>query len=152
MDAAWLGEDEHGVWLGSRVGETVTRDGSPVFQVREDALHLVPRSGVWWTVWFSFGRQTYVDVCVPAVFDDDRGEVRFVDLDLDVVQSLTDGVVRFEDEDELVAHAAEYDYPPHLAIGARASADAVALMLREQRGPFAPGVTERWWSALVEQR
>ena len=115
-----------------------------MFDLDRDALHLIP-SGVWWTVWFT-ERETYVDVCTPAAVGPD--EISFVDLDLDVV--LEDGALRLEDEDELELHRLRYGYPEHLVIGARAAAAAVAQMIEDGRGPFAPGVAERWWSA-VEQ-
>lgn len=148
IDAFRLGVDDHGTWLGSAAGATVRRDGVALFDVEHDALHLVPGGGVWWTVWFN-QLVTYVDVCVPAV---DEGDViSFVDLDLDVIRDEATGLVRLEDEDELEQHVVELGYPPHLLIGARASAAAVAAMLSEERGPFATGVVERWWEALEER-
>ena len=145
IETGRLGVDEHGVWLASRRGSVVRRDGSPVFELDRDALHLIP-AGVWWTVWFT-DRQTYVDICTPAVFGDE--EIAFVDLDLDVIRD-ADGV-RLDDLDELERHAVELAYPPHLVIGAHAAAAAVTCMVEEGRGPFAPGVTDRWWSHLDAQ-
>jgi protein associated with RNAse G/E len=116
---AWLdrlGEDEHGVWLGSPTG-TVWQRGS------EPGVHLPPSvtlipPGVGWVAAFNAEPakyEMYVDLCTVPTWSGD--EVRMVDLDLDVVRYRADGAVRLLDQDEFVEHQAEFAYPEALVRG-----------------------------------
>ena len=116
-----LGEDEHGIWLGSPAGGTWTRANGTVYTNRQ-AQVLNCNAGRWWTATFNAApavTEIYVDVSAPAVIED--GLVRLVDLDLDV-RRLRDGTVRIEDEDEFDEHRIRYGYPADVVAAARAAA------------------------------
>lgn len=119
-----LGEDEHGLWLGSPAGGTWERANGRVYTNRQ-AQVLNCNAGRWWTATFNAipaGTEIYVDVSAPAAIED--GLVRLVDLDLDV-RRLRDGTVRIEDEDEFADHQARFGYPPEVVAAAREAADWV---------------------------
>jgi uncharacterized protein len=120
-----LGEDEHGLWLGSPAGGTWQRANGRVYTNRQaQVLNCNPDR--WWTATFNeVPAQTaiYVDVSTPAhIFD---GQVTAIDLDLDV-RRLRDGTVLVEDEDEFADHQVRYGYPAEVIAAARSAADWLA--------------------------
>ncbi|MFE3515865.1 DUF402 domain-containing protein [Streptomyces sp. NPDC059166] len=110
--AVRLGEDEHGVWLGTARGVPVEASGGG-WANRFDHVLLVPR-GRWWIATFCAapGPELYVDVCTVPEWGEDGGTtvLRTVDLDLDVVRP-PGGEAYTEDEDEFAEHRLSYGYP-----------------------------------------
>jgi protein associated with RNAse G/E len=120
-----LGEDEHGLWLGSPAGGTWRRANGRVY-TNKQAQVLNCNADRWWTATFNDAPATtaiYVDVSTPAVIED--GLVTSVDLDLDV-RLFRSGGVKVEDEDEFADHQVRYGYPADVIANARATADWLA--------------------------
>ncbi|MEW2437295.1 DUF402 domain-containing protein [Streptomyces caniferus] len=148
--AARLGEDEHGVWLGTAQGVPVNSDmGSRTG--RYAYVMLIPR-GQWWTATFCAdpGPEMYCDVCTVPEWNADETVLRTVDLDLDVVRP-RGGEVHIEDEDEFAEHRVSYGYPDSVVAKARETCEWLAEVGRregEAGEPFTS--TYRHWLGLVE--
>lgn len=147
FDAAYLGLDLHGDWVGIPAGTPMARPGAE-FVPPVDSVLLAPADGEGWLGTFyapGFRVSVYVDVTTPPVWDGDV--LRAVDLDLDVVRGET-GRVWIDDEDEFARHRIELGYPDELAAAAAYSCDEVHRRVREASGPFAPGIAARWLDVL----
>ncbi|PBC85936.1 MULTISPECIES: DUF402 domain-containing protein [unclassified Streptomyces] len=154
LSAQWtatrLGEDEHGVWLGTAQGVPVTSNtGSRTS--RYAYVMLIPR-GQWWTATFCAdpGPEMYCDVCTVPEWNADETVLRTVDLDLDVVRP-RGGEVHIEDEDEFAEHRVSYGYPDNVVVKARETCEWLAEVGRREGEvvePFAS--TYRHWLGLVE--
>ena len=85
FEGIFLGEDEHGEWLGFPVGTHNHRPGLE-FHSAVACVTLVPRTGWHLPTFHTPGIwcDLYVDVSTPAVWDGDV--LRAVDLDLDVIR------------------------------------------------------------------
>lgn len=140
-----LGEDEHGVWLGSRPGGRWRRDGGPWVTVHGPRLMVAPRDR-WWTARFNSESDSrteiYCDVtAVPTWTADD--ELTIVDLDLDVVRLRAGGEVRLLDEDEFAEHRVRYGYPAEVASQAVATSVWLLDALTTGVEPFG-GAADRY--------
>ncbi|TDD46401.1 DUF402 domain-containing protein [Kribbella antibiotica] len=125
MDAVHLGEDEHGLWVGTRPGQRAQRSDGSWTTVDHHRVRLFPR-GQWWSALFNdepHRTRIYCDITMPPVFGVDT--VTAVDLDLDI-RLLRDGTIRVMDEDEFAAHQVRYAYPPQVIATARATCDWLA--------------------------
>lgn len=82
-------------------------------------------------------RACYCNICRPATLavTADGPEVRFVDLDIDVLVQ-PDGACVVTDEDEFARHAARYGYPPEVQEAAQAAVAALLAAVRGRRPPF----------------
>jgi protein associated with RNAse G/E len=78
-------------------------------------------------------RSHYVNIALPSTWSD--GVLRFVDLDLDVIQVI-DGTVRLDDEDEFEEHRVTLRYPPEVVDRARAAFTAVQELVHRRAWPF----------------
>lgn len=120
LDSIKLGEDEHGLWVGSTPGSRGQRaDGSWV-SIDHHRVRLFPR-GQWWSALFNDSPHTtevYCDITMPASFT--ANSVTAVDLDLDV-RRMRDGSVQVMDEDEFAHHQVKYAYPADVIATARAT-------------------------------
>lgn len=151
--AVRLGEDRHGVWLGTARGVPVASD-SGGWTARFAQVTLVPR-GEWWTATFCAapGPEVYCDVCTVPEWSPDGTVLRMVDLDLDVVR-FRGGDAYAKDEDEFAVHREEFGYPDGLVEEARRTcARLLEACRREGPGgggaePFASAF--RPWLGLVE--
>jgi protein associated with RNAse G/E len=125
-----LGEDEHGLWVGSLPGGLGRRGDGRWVTIDHTRVRLFPR-GAWWSALFNdepHETAVYCDITTPAeIVHDDLGvqTVTTVDLDLDV-RRMRDGTVRVLDEDEFAAHQVKYGYPQRVVDTARATCDWVA--------------------------
>ncbi|MEV6967062.1 DUF402 domain-containing protein [Hamadaea sp. NPDC051192] len=133
-----LGEDEHGVWLGSPPGGTWRRDGGPWVTVHGPRLMVAPRDR-WWTARFNSESDSrtavYCDVtAIPEWTAAD--ELTIVDLDLDVIRLRTTGEVSLLDEDEFLLHTAKYAYPEAVVAAARSSASWLLSAVANFDEPF----------------
>jgi len=137
-ELTYLGEDEHGVWLGSPPGGQWRRADGPWVPVDRDRLLVVPRDR-WWTARFNndlnYHTAIYADVTmVPVWLSAD--ELDIVDLDLDVVRATGTGEVRLLDEDEFAEHQIRYGYPQEVIDAARASAKWLIAAMTAGDEPF----------------
>lgn len=146
-NALLLGEDEHGVWLGARAGETMRRGLEPPIVFPQAFVMLFPRDG-WWTGSFNakpHKTEIYCDIAsVPSWPDPDT--VTMVDLDLDVIRK-RDGRVILDDADEFAEHQVRFGYPPEVIEAAQSSADRLMAAVRENAEPFAS--VYRGWLARM---
>ena len=155
FEATYLGEDEHGHWLGISPGTHFHRP-TYEFTGSNTQVTLLPRGHAWWVAtfhdddgpprqaWASLGDapvEVYVDMTTPAALD--ATTVRCTDLDLDVVRG-TGGVVIVDDEDEFAEHRVTYGYPPDVIAAAEAACDDVRRMAVQRIPPF-DGVAPRVW-------
>jgi len=86
---------------------------------------------MWYEDWRP--RSHYVNIATPSTWAD--GVLRFVDLDLDVIQR-ADGTVILDDEDEFEDHRVTLAYPPELVARARAAATQVQALAAARAWPF----------------
>lgn len=153
LSAQWtavrLGEDEHGVWLGTAQGVPV-RSATGSRTSRFAYVMLVPPDK-WWTATFCAdpGPEMYCDVCTVPEWSADGTVLHMVDLDLDVVRP-HGGEAHIEDEEQFAEHRVRYGYPDSVVGKARQTCE----WLREagRRGgegvePFASAY--RHWLGLI---
>lgn len=162
FDGVFLGEDEHGEWLGVPRGTRHHRPGHE-FHSLVDTVTLVPNGG-WYAATFhapGMWCHLYIDVATPARWDGDV--LRMVDLDLDVVrladplpESARDAAmvagreadeIYVDDEDEFAEHQVAFGYPPEVVAGAQASCDRLVAAVRAGLPPY-DGSHQRWLDAL----
>jgi len=144
----YLGEDEHGIWVGARAGSTTQRGSEPPIVLDQPFVELIP-NGQWWTAVFNgapASTEVYCDIATPAQWRDD-GEVTMVDLDLDVVRMRADQRVLLLDEDEFAEHQVRYGYPREVIRQAERAAAWLQAAIRAHEEPF--GRTYRYWLAQV---
>lgn len=152
FDTDWLGDDEHGVWLGIALGCVAT---SPLGSFAWDriAVMLIPYDEPWTAQFMTpatgptmTDHLVYVDITTPAAWNGDT--VTMVDLDLDVVRS-ADGSVFVDDEDEFAEHAANWEYPAEVVSLAEKSCATTVARLAEEREPF--GAVGAAWLTRAQQ-
>jgi uncharacterized protein len=153
FDAVWLGNDEHGDWIGIPTGTAMSRPGMQVVTAN-DQVGLSPARSTadgegWWVATFHgpgghHGIAVYVDIATPPVWD--GSTVRMVDLDLDVIRG-REGDVVVDDEDEFAEHQVELGYPSEVVALAQASCDRVRVAVREEEPPY-DGSHEPWLALL----
>jgi protein associated with RNAse G/E len=148
-DMVYLGEDEHGVWLGGPAGTTIQRGHEPAKQWPSPFVQLIARDR-WWTLFFngdhSEAYRIYVDVITPAAWPAGN-RVEMIDLDLDVVLH-HDRSVEVLDEDEFLAHSELFAYPDSLVNRARTAAAELVLKVEAGEEPF--GSAGEAWLRLIE--
>lgn len=153
LDAVYLGNDEHGQWIGAPAGTLNARPGAQ-FVSEVDSVSLVPpgdgelvthiatfhRPGIWCRV--------YVDITTPARWD--GALLRAVDLDLDVIRGDT-GRVWVDDEDEFADHRVSLGYPDDIVAAALASCARVHAAVATEAPPY-DGAAEAWLTRLGSLR
>src|ERR1700754_4837812 len=118
VEAIRLGEDEHGLWVGSLPGTKGQRADGSWTPIDHHRVRLFPR-GQWWSALFNddpHATAIYCDITMPAEFGVDT--VTTVDLDLDI-RLMRDGTIRVMDEDEFQLHQIKYNYPPQVVATAQ---------------------------------
>ena len=144
----YLGADEHGDWVGARLG-TACRRGDASYDAHADWVTLLPRAA-WWRAGFydpPVSTATYVDIATPPVWE--GACVTCVDLDLDVVVQ-ADGELVVADEDEFDEHRVSLSYPDEVVTSAEASLAWVRAAVLAGTPPF-DGSHEPWLAALRAQ-
>ena len=148
FDGIYLGEDEHGEWIGHPVGTAFARPGKG-WVADWDSVSLIPHRDA--AHFAAFNRpngrvssQIYVDMCTPPMWQDST--VTCIDLDLDVVKKF-DGSVYIDDQDEFEHHQLEFGYPPEIISMTEDSAERVYLAVKEGRAPY-DATPERWFEVL----
>jgi protein associated with RNAse G/E len=143
-----LGEDEHGVWLGTPAGTPVYRGEMPSAPAASANVLLVPNAG-WWTGCFNaepHRTEVYCDVTTVPTWPS-SAEVTMVDLDLDVRRRRT-GAVELLDEGEFAEHRVRFDYPDDIVTGALAAAQWLLAAVRDRVEPFGAAY-EPWLAKLA---
>ncbi|GAA4995676.1 hypothetical protein GCM10023317_24990 [Actinopolymorpha pittospori] len=137
-----LGEDDAGIWLGTRRGNQIESPSSPTSPgASQDSITLFPRKLGWSARWYSeratVGRAskycTYVDITTPPEVSET--DVQLVDLDLDVVKTW-DGEVALLDEDEFEHNRLARGYPVRVVRDALKSESNVREALLGHTFPF----------------
>ncbi|HEU4948366.1 MAG TPA: DUF402 domain-containing protein [Kribbella sp.] len=125
LESIRLGEDQHGLWVGSVPGSRSRRGDGSWITIEHTRVRLFPR-GKWWSALFNdepHQTAVYCDITTPATFS--LNAVTTVDLDLDI-RRMRDGSVLVVDEDEFAEHQVKYRYPREVIASAQASCDWVA--------------------------
>jgi hypothetical protein len=156
----YLGEDEHGEWLGFPAGTAFSRPGmdhaSPNDQV---VLVPTPVAGErpWWLAcfhapggraWALLGDSPvwmYADIATPAAWSGDV--LHAVDLDLDVVRGFSGRVV-VDDEDEFAEHRVRFGYPDEVVVAAEEACRALRAAAVERNAPFDESTPQGWLGLL----
>jgi protein associated with RNAse G/E len=147
-EGRFLGEDEHGVWVGARPGNRMYKGTGPILTGRYPIVWCLPRDG-WFLAHYLVGHpdlDIYIDIAAPAVWSD--RSVKVVDLDLDVIVWNDGRAVELVDEDEFELHRVELEYPHDVVIAAQASAARVLRQATAGEAPFDPGSAARWLREL----
>ncbi len=140
--ARYLGKDDHGTWLGVVAGTRAFVDGTREILREEPYVLLVPHLA-WWTAMFNAPprrTEVYCDITTPASWGD--GEVRIVDLDLDVRRRRWGDIERL-DEDEFAEHRTRFGYPDEVVAEAIAASLWLLRALGAGTEPFATGIRPR---------
>jgi uncharacterized protein len=138
QNMCYLGEDEHGIWLGAPAGSTIRR-GSEQPIILDGASVALVSPGQWWTATFNgepAKTEIYCDISTPPEWPSE-GEVTMVDLDLDVIRLRADGRVLIVDEDEFAAHQVSYGYPAETVTQAEQAAAWLHQVISADAEPFA---------------
>jgi hypothetical protein len=147
-DVVWLGEDDHGSWAGWPPGTRWTRPGME-FTSHGRQVGLFPRDRGFAATFYEpvadYAHRLYVDVATPPSLRD--GELRAVDLDLDVIERF-DGEVFVDDEDEFAEHQVAYGYPAEVVAAAEAERDRLLHEVRAGAAHFAEGLADHWRQEL----
>jgi len=144
----WLGEDDHGVWLGSPGGGVSRRGSEPSIMLSYAYATLVPRDQ-WWTAIFNAPGQLrteiYCDVTTVPQWHHDASPTTFtmIDLDLDVIRR-RDGKTVIDDEDEFLEHQVKMHYPPAIVAAAEASCRWLVAEVSAARTPFDAATYQPW--------
>lgn len=146
-----LGEDRHGLWLGTPAGTTVHYQYGTIAtrSTRHDAVRLIPADR-WWIAMFTAepsAREVYCDVTTPARWTG-PAEVTVVDLDLDLARFRPGGRVVLEDEDEFAENADAYGYSPEVVANATDAAAGLIDAMRRHTEPFGTAYLA-WLKALA---
>ena len=150
----YLGEDDHGIWLGAGPGLVGRRGHDHEVVFREAQVLLFPRPDggerdAWWTAAFNAAparTEIYCDIATPARWPD-PGQVTMVDLDLDVVRRRADQRVEIVDGDEFDEHQRRYGYTAQVIREAEQAAAWLRHALSAGAEPFASDY--RGWLAQV---
>jgi uncharacterized protein len=146
--AQYLGEDEHGTWLGVAAGSPIQRGSERPVVLEQPWVQLVP-AGQWWTAAFNgepAATELYCDITTEPRWLH-PGEVTMVDLDLDVVRMRADRRVLLLDEDEFAEHQVRYGYPADVLSRAEQSAAWLLAVVQAGAEPFGTGY-RRWLEML----
>lgn len=153
----WLGEDEHGGWVGYPVGSRFTRPGAdyvaPYAQVglvpHAHVLAAVHPGAGWLPAFHDVGGplEVYVDVTTPPRTVGTA--VRAVDLDLDVLRG-PHGRTWVDDEDEFADHRVRFGYPDEVVAAALASCAAVERAVAAREAPYDAATPARWLRVLAD--
>jgi uncharacterized protein len=145
----YLGEDEHGIWLGGPAGSTTQRGDEPPIVLKQPFVELIP-DGQWWTATFNgdpASTEIYCDIGTPPRWPD-PAEVTMVDLDLDVLRLRADQRVIVVDEDEFAEHQVRYGYPADVISAAERATAWLLDAISAKAEPF--GAAYRSWLDMVE--
>jgi hypothetical protein len=148
-DLVYLGSDEHGEWLGDRVGNHWS-GGPKTFVSITDNVLLVPRDRGMTAMFYGphpdQGFELYVDITSVPQWHDDL--VTAVDLDLDVIRDF-DGSWFVDDEDEFAQHQVALGYPAEVVAGAQAECQRVVEEIRSGAAHFAMEAADPWRQVLI---
>ena len=136
--AQYLGEDEHGIWLGAAAGAASQRGSERPVIFREAAVSLMPASA-WWTATFNAAPENteiYCDITTPPRWPEDDF-VTMVDLDLDVLRLRAGQQVLLVDTDEFAEHQVRYSYPAQVVRQAEQAATWLQGAIGDGAEPFA---------------
>lgn len=148
LTMGYLGEDEHGVWVGTGPGNTMRKGAGPEVPIPHANIGLFP-PGAWWTAWFNgepHRLEVYCDITTPPEWPS-AGEVTMVDLDLDVCRMRADGSVHLLDEDEFETHQRLYSYPDEVVASAQKAAAFLQEALSEGAEPFSE-IYRSWFTRM----
>jgi uncharacterized protein len=137
MTARYLGEDEHGIWLGAPARTPVQRGSEPPVILMEPWVELVP-DGLWWTATFNAPparTEIYCDIGTPPRWPH-PAEVTMADLDLDVLRRREDQQVLIVDQDEFAEHQVRYQYPAEVISQAEQAAAWLDDAISTRTEPF----------------
>ena len=150
-EGVYLGEDEHGDWIGFPAGTHYHRPGKELVSTWQ-AVSLVPRHDS--AHFAAFNDDThresiYVDMTTPPEWDGDV--LRMIDLDLDVIVLRDRGGPILDDQDEFEEHQLAYGYPPEIISLAEDSAERVLAAVTAGEAPY-DGTAARWLAELAARR
>ena len=144
-----LGEDQHGLWLGGRVGtENQKGTDAPIGHSREPWVFCSPPKA-WWSLAYNGDNRKFthfVDIITPPVIRGDT--IEMIDLDLDVVRRL-DGTTFVDDEDEFAEHQIQLGYPDWMIDKARTTTAERFIAMSNLEEPF-DQVCRDWYDKLAE--
>ncbi|WP_284976039.1 DUF402 domain-containing protein [Arthrobacter sp. efr-133-TYG-104] len=150
----YLGEDIHGWWIFQPAGEFCARPGA-AFYTASDALLLVPRTGEYVATFYDDDYpgdfRIYVDLAAAHDWKTIRPgvtEFHMIDMDLDVIRSITRGVF-VDDEDEFEDRKVAWGYPAAVIDAMEAECAALLEAVGTMRAPFDLGnnsVSTAWFT------
>ena len=146
----WLGEDEHGRWVGWLNGTVWSRPGAQ-FTSHGRQVGLFPRDRGFTATFYEpvadYQWRLYVDVTtVPEVTS--ASVVTAVDLDLDVIERF-DGSWFVDDQDEFAEHQVTYGYDAEIVAAAEAECARLVEELASHAPHFAESLASHWRNELV---
>jgi len=148
----YLGSDEHGDWIGFRVGTHFARPGAE-FVAGYAQVTLLPAEDAEHRGWVatlhgpeSVKTRFYTDIPTPPVREGNTWYA--VDLDLDVVERVW-GEIYVDDEDEFAEHQVRLGYPAEVVAAAETSCARVLAAVTTHQAPFDGATAARWLRVLA---
>jgi protein associated with RNAse G/E len=146
----YLGEDDHGIWLGARAGSVSQRGSEPPVTMKHAYVGLFALGEPWWVAYFNAApapTEIYCDISTPPQWDEDQDEVTMSDLDLDGVRERGSLQTLLVDEDEFAEHQVRYGYPREVIGYAERAAAWLQAAIESGEEPFQR--TYQYWLAQV---
>lgn len=92
------------------------------------------------------GIHYYCNISSPFVYDQDG--LKYIDYDLDI-RVFPDMTYILLDEDEYEEHKRQMNYPKALDEILYRNIDHVYRLIRQRKGPFAPGFVDQWYERFL---
>jgi protein associated with RNAse G/E len=146
-DGVYLGEDEHGEWIGHPAGTLMSRPGRS-FTDTTDWLTLVPSDHRPWLATYNTLQhhlRIYIDLTTPAVWD--GATLHTVDMDLDVVVRRDGQAPYIDDQDEFAEHQLTFGYPAEVVALTERTAHQLLTAVNAGDPPF-DATADHWLAEL----
>ncbi|MEL5991637.1 DUF402 domain-containing protein [Microbacterium phosphatis] len=150
-EVVYLGSDEHGEWVGQRIGSRAFRPGRNVI-LSAASVMLLPHDRRDWVLTLNDApdlTRVYIDVAWDVRWPQD-GLPTAIDMDLDVVRRLDARGVYIDDEDEWAEHAQLFGYPADVMAELEATAADLHRRVLAREKPFDDETADRWLGVLSD--
>ncbi|MBO3663097.1 DUF402 domain-containing protein [Microbacterium stercoris] len=150
-EVVYLGSDEHGEWVGQRIGARAFRPGREV-TLSSASVMLLPVDRHDWVLTLNDAPEltrVYIDVAWDVQWPDD-GLPTAIDMDLDVVRRLDERGVYIDDEDEWAEHSVQMGYPVEVMAELEATAADLHRRVVAREKPFDDETADHWLGVLSD--
>jgi hypothetical protein len=146
-DGIYLGQDEHGEWIGHQAGTLMARPGLS-FTDTSPWLTLVPSGDRPWLATYNTPEhrlQIYIDLTTPPVWEGTT--LQTVDMDLDVIVRRNGDQPFIDDQDEFTEHQLTFGYPADVIALTERTAQELLVAVVNGEPPF-DDTADHWHAEL----